>query len=60
VAAGLANCAFRSAFEVHSSGVAKSARFSDALDEVFAAMEAGFDDLTTAGGRSEDARTPPH
>lgn len=59
VAAGLAGCAFRSAFEVHSSGVAKCARFSDTLDEVFAAMEAGFDDLPTTGDHPQDAQTPP-
>jgi AcrR family transcriptional regulator len=48
VAAGLANCAFRSAFEVFSSGAGKDRRLSDVLDEVFAIMEKGFDDLCAA------------
>jgi hypothetical protein len=41
VAAGLSNCAFRSAFEVMGCGVAKTDRFSDALDQVFGMMEDG-------------------
>jgi AcrR family transcriptional regulator len=41
VAAGLSNCAFRSAFEIMGCGVAKTDRFSDALDQVFGVMEDG-------------------
>ncbi|MCW2861595.1 MAG: transcriptional regulator [Actinoallomurus sp.] len=41
VAAGLSNCAFRSAFEVLASGMADTARFSEVLDKVFAVMEDG-------------------
>jgi len=41
VAAGLSNCAFRSAFEVMGCGVANTDRFSDALDQVFGMMEDG-------------------
>ena len=41
VAAGMSNCAFRSAFEVLASGMADTARFSDVLDKVFAVMEDG-------------------
>jgi AcrR family transcriptional regulator len=41
VAAGLSNCAFRSAFEIMGAGVAKTDRFSDALDQVFGVMEDG-------------------
>ena len=41
VMAVLANCAFHSAFEVLAAGVIKSDRFSDVVDEVFAAMEEG-------------------
>ena len=41
VAAGLSNCAFRSAFEVMGCGVAKTDRFSEALDQVFGVMEDG-------------------
>jgi AcrR family transcriptional regulator len=41
VAAGLSNCAFHSAFEVMGCGVAKTDRFSEALDQVFAVMEDG-------------------
>jgi AcrR family transcriptional regulator len=43
VAACLSTCAFHTAFEVIRSGVAKSTRFSDVLDEVFDALERGFD-----------------
>ena len=43
VAACLATCAFHSAFEVISKGVAKSTRFSEVLGEVFDALEGGFD-----------------
>ncbi|GLY72997.1 TetR family transcriptional regulator [Actinoallomurus iriomotensis] len=39
VMAGLANCAFHSAFEVLAAGVAKTDRFSEVVDEVFAVME---------------------
>jgi AcrR family transcriptional regulator len=41
VAAGLSNCAFRSAFEIMGCGVAKTDRFSEALDQVFGVMEDG-------------------
>jgi AcrR family transcriptional regulator len=41
VAAGLSNCAFRSAFEVLASGMAETARFSEVLDKVFSVMEDG-------------------
>jgi AcrR family transcriptional regulator len=41
VAAGLSNCAFRSAFEVLGSGMAETQRFSEVLDKVFAVMEDG-------------------
>lgn len=41
VAAALGTCAFRSAFEIVSAGVAKTDRFSDALDQVFVVMEDG-------------------
>jgi AcrR family transcriptional regulator len=41
VAAGLSNCAFRSAFEVLGSGMADTRRFSEVLDKVFAVMEDG-------------------
>jgi AcrR family transcriptional regulator len=41
VAAGLANCAVRSAFEVMGSGVVETDRFSEVLDEVFVVMEDG-------------------
>jgi AcrR family transcriptional regulator len=41
VAAGLSNCAFRSAFEIMGSGVACAGRFSDVLDQVFGVMEDG-------------------
>src|SRR3954469_9612718 len=46
VAAGMGNCAFRSAFEVLGSEVAKNARFSELIDQVFAVMESGFDDVS--------------
>lgn len=39
VMAGLGNCAFRSAFEVLASGVAKTERFSEVVDQVFKIME---------------------
>jgi AcrR family transcriptional regulator len=39
VAAGLSNCAFRSAFEIMGCGVAKTDRLSDTLDQVFGVME---------------------
>jgi AcrR family transcriptional regulator len=55
VAAGLSNCAFRSAFQVLASGVAKTGRFSEVLDKIFEVMEGGLDTLRTA----EDAQTPP-
>ena len=59
VAAGLSNCAFRSAFEVLVSGAAQSTRFSEVLDKVFAVMEDGLDDLDTTGApATDDARTP--
>jgi AcrR family transcriptional regulator len=48
VAAGLATCAFRSAFEVLSSGAGRHRRLSEVLDEVFEVMEKGFDDLCAA------------
>jgi AcrR family transcriptional regulator len=41
VMAGLANCAFHSAFEVLAAGVCESDRFSDVLDQVFGVMEHG-------------------
>lgn len=41
VVASLSNCAFRCAFEIMGSGVAKVDRFSDALDQVFGVMEDG-------------------
>ena len=41
VAAGLSNCAFRSAFEIMGCGVAKTDRLSEALDQVFGVMEDG-------------------
>lgn len=52
VAAGLANCAFRSAFEVLASGAGEERRFSDVLDEVFAIIEKGFGDLSAPEGDS--------
>lgn len=53
VAAGLANCAFRSAFEVIASGAGGDRRFSDVLDEVFAIMENGLDGLNVTASGSE-------
>jgi AcrR family transcriptional regulator len=44
VMAGLANCAFHSAFEVLAAGVAKTDRFSEVVDEVFEIMEDGLAD----------------
>jgi AcrR family transcriptional regulator len=44
VAAGLANCAFRSAFEVIGSGMAENERFSDVLVKVYEIMEDGIND----------------
>jgi hypothetical protein len=41
VMAGLANCAFHSAFEVLAAGVAETDRFSEVVDEVFAILEDG-------------------
>lgn len=41
VAAGLSNCAFRSAFEIMGCGMGKTDRFSDVLDQVFGVMEDG-------------------
>jgi AcrR family transcriptional regulator len=41
VVASAANCAFHSAFEVLSHGVAKGKRFSDVLDEVFGVLQDG-------------------
>lgn len=55
VAAGLSTCAFRSAFEVLSAGVAGTERYSEVLDLVFGVMEDGFDTLPDG----ENAKTPP-
>jgi AcrR family transcriptional regulator len=67
VAAGLGNCAFRSAFQLLGCEVGKNARFSDVLDKVFAVMESGFDDAcapaASAGHGDETVadggKTPP-
>jgi AcrR family transcriptional regulator len=59
VAAGLANCAFRSAFDVLGTGVGRGRRLSDVLDQVFDVMEETLDDLragTTAGADAMAAK----
>jgi AcrR family transcriptional regulator len=57
VVAGLGNCAFRSAHEVIRSGAVKNACFSEVLDQVFAIMEHGFDDLGGTGTAATSAAT---
>jgi MftR C-terminal domain len=42
VAAGAAGCAFQAAFEVWMHGKAKTERFSDLPDQIFAILEGGF------------------
>jgi AcrR family transcriptional regulator len=59
VAAGLSNCAFRSAFEVLSSGVAGTERFSDVLDQVFGVMEDGLNFLPAEPAPAPETTTTP-
>jgi AcrR family transcriptional regulator len=61
VAAGLSNSAFRSAFEVLSSGVtgvSGTPRFSEVLDQVFGVMEDGLNYLPTEQAPAAEMTTP--
>src|SRR4051794_5142634 len=61
VAAGLSNSAFRSAFEVLSSGVtgvSGTPRFSEVLDQVFGVMEDGLNYLPAEQAPAAEMTTP--